>query len=81
MNNYVWTVSSTAPQYTHIFRPETEAERKKSKARKWFDLVTLAGNYVDGYGGLGGITRLLHFEYKKLDKKVKRKMDNYLLHK
>jgi len=54
---------------------------KIKEMKKIVDKVTVSGGYLGGGGGLGAITRLLHFEYKNMSVKVQRDLDNKLLHK
>ncbi len=51
------------------------------KLKKFWGKATLSGGYLDGYGGLGGVTKLLHFDYKDIPEKRQRFLDARFLHK
>lgn len=54
---------------------------KIQEVKKFVDQVTLSGGYVGGVGGLGTITRLLHFKYKNMSPDLQKELDSKLLHK
>ena len=54
---------------------------RRERIKKVWDKVTLGGGYVGGAGGLGTITKLLHFKYKNMSPEQQRLLDSKLLHK
>lgn len=57
------------------------AQVRRNRIKEILRKVTLSGGYQTGFGGLGGITKLLHFQYKSIDPSIQRELDSQLLHK
>ncbi len=72
---------SDPPPFCRFEKPKSVRRNQIKEAKKVWDKVTLNQGYVGGAGGLGAITKLLHFKYKNLSPKLQKQLDNKLLHK
>lgn len=62
-------------------KSESVRREKISDVKEFVNKVTLSGGYLKGSGGLGTITKLLHFKYKNMSASLQKELDNKLLHK
>ena len=73
------------PSLPSYFKPDSIRREKiqavKEEVKEIFDKATFNGGYRGGFGGLGTVTKLLHFKYKNMPQSVQRQLDHMLLHK
>lgn len=62
-------------------KPDSIRREKIREVKQFVDKVTFSGGYRGGFGGLGAVTKLLHFKYKNIPQSLQRQLDNMLLHK
>ena len=55
--------------------------RRRGRFQKIWGKATLSGGYLDGYGGLGAITKLLNFKYTKISARKQCFLDTRFLYK
>ena len=64
-----------------IPKPDVIRRDRIKGVKSFVKKVTFTGGYGSGSGGLGAVTKLLHFDYINLRPGIQKELDNQLLHK